>query len=248
MILNDAQKIYIGTQEVSKIIVRNIETFTSTVVPPEASFPTQNLLAFWKLADLTDSSPNGNNLVNTNNVQFVPGKIGNCAEWNSPKTVTQDLRCTNSSSLNFGTGNFTVSLWVYPFTFSNDPFKVICTNGSQNNGRILPFIEQAGNLRMIIDGSVPPETNVPISFNTWSHIVYTRNNGTVTVYLNNVNIGQFTHSSSIDGNFYMGLANDQIGSTSFQYEGRIDAVGIWNRALTQSEIDLLYNNGNGREP
>jgi hypothetical protein len=31
------------------------------------------------------------------------------------------------------------------------------------------------------------------------------------------------------------------------FEGSIDAIGIWNRALNSAEIALLYNNGNGIE-
>jgi hypothetical protein len=36
--------------------------------------------------------------------------------------------------------------------------------------------------------------------------------------------------------------NDQV------FNGKIDAVGLWHRALTQPEITALYNNGNGLEP
>jgi hypothetical protein len=32
------------------------------------------------------------------------------------------------------------------------------------------------------------------------------------------------------------------------FNGKIDAVGLWHRALTQPEITALYNNGNGLEP
>lgn len=34
MVLNDAQKIYIGTQEVSRVLVRDIQIFTTTITPP----------------------------------------------------------------------------------------------------------------------------------------------------------------------------------------------------------------------
>lgn len=33
MVLNDAQKIYIGTQEVSKVLVRDIQVFTTITAP-----------------------------------------------------------------------------------------------------------------------------------------------------------------------------------------------------------------------
>jgi hypothetical protein len=241
MIFDSVQKVYIGNQEVTKTLLQNIDLYTSA--PP---FPA-GAIAFWKLADLTDSSGNGNNLVNTNNVQFVAGKIGNCAQWNSPKTVSQMLS-RSDNSLNFGTGDFSCSFWVYPFTFTNDPFKNFCCHGSQMVGRLAPFIEQNGNLRFVTDLSVPSQINQSMSFNTWNHIAYTRSSGIVTVYLNNNNIGQFNYSSSIDSNFYIGLFNDQVGTTNLQFEGRMDAIGVWNRALTLQEIQTLYNNGNGLEP
>jgi hypothetical protein len=36
-------------------------------------------------------------------------------------------------------------------------------------------------------------------------------------------------------------------SISDNLEGQIDAVGIWNRALSDAEVAELYNNGTGLE-
>jgi hypothetical protein len=33
----------------------------------------------------------------------------------------------------------------------------------------------------------------------------------------------------------------------FQFAGKIDAIGIWDRALTTTEIGKLYNSGTGFE-
>lgn len=41
------------------------------------------------------------------------------------------------------------------------------------------------------------------------------------------------------------LIGGRILSDSRSFDGRIDEVGIWYRVLTQTDINFLYNSGNG---
>ena len=47
--------------------------------------------------------------------------------------------------------------------------------------------------------------------------------------------------SGEQSNIYLGYHD------SLKFIGSIDAVGIWNRALSDSEVAELYNNGTGLE-
>ena len=70
---------------------------------------TNNLLAFYKLDNTTDSSGNGNTLTNNGNVSFASGKIGNAAVFDG----TNNLQVTNPISEG---AEYSLAGWV---NFSN---------------------------------------------------------------------------------------------------------------------------------
>lgn len=203
------------------------------------------LRAFWRLSDLTDSSGNGQTLTNVGSVQFVSsGRVGNAAQWNSPKTVTQYLTRTVAGTWS---GNFSVSGWFFPRSFTNESFKIAYTFGSSNGARLAPYIEQNGNLRLITNTTVPAQINTPMGFNAWHHVVLVKSGSNVLVYLNGNYINQVSFTTTLSGTMFLGIGNDQTGGTTFLFEGQIDAFGVWSRALTALEVSTLFNSGNGLE-
>lgn len=85
----------------------------------------------------------------------------------------------------------------------------------------------------------------------WQHIVCVAkqtNPTTVTlsIYLNRVLVEEDTVSVSMG--YYSGSSNLLLGNGAESgFYGIIDNVTIHNKALSQVEIDWLYNNGDGRE-
>jgi uncharacterized protein YjdB len=79
------------------------------------------------------------------------------------------------------------------------------------------------------------------SFSTgiWYYVVMTRTDHTVKLYLNGKYIGSMTISGSDN------LSLSQIGFKGKSFKGTIDELGIWNRALTDADVSVLYNKGNG---
>ena len=235
MIFDSVQKVYIGNQEVTKALLQNIELYTSA--PP---FPA-GALAFWKLSDLTDSSGNGNNLVNTNSVQFVPGKIGNCAQFNG----SNYLSSSTGSAL---TNDFTISTWVNIDLSQIGPFGVILNISSiadglqmyvTSNGSILAYQEGIG-------GIIAQSSSNTVTSNTWNHIVFVRTSGTLTIFVNGAQVATSSTSVSYGSpNFRFGI---HYNTTADPVVGFVDATGVWNRALTTQERQTLYNSGNGIEP
>ena len=75
----------------------------------------------------------------------------------------------------------------------------------------------------------------------WYYIVGTWNGTNIKIYIN----GQLQDSElqgspvTKTGNWHIGLAG--LSTTPLYFPGLIDEVTIWNVALTQTEIDLLYN-------
>ena len=239
--LGDAQKFYLGNQEVSKMFLQNVEVFSFAV-----QFPTQNLLAFWRLADITDSSGNGNTLTNNGSVQFVAGKISNCAQFTGSNSIyLQDSTLTPAFNPNGPSGEFTVSCWIYPQSFSN--YQAFL--GSTTQGFII-HLDNAGNLYCNETISGDAQVNGILQLNQWQHIVFVKSvasgNKTKVYYNGNKVYDQNTNNI----NNYQSKTNVTLGNyggLNFPYNGRLDMVGLWNRELTQVEINQLYNNGLGLE-
>ena len=194
------------------------------------------LQAFYKLSDTSDSSGNNNTLTVNGNVQFASGKIGDAAGINGGKLT---------SSVNFQlNGEFTFSSWVY-LNDINTEYGLYGSNGQviaiyqgqvySNTGNGFVFIPdayvQAGEWTFITINTAPTISNIWI-------------NGTKTSF------------NADAGSFGLGITNISIGCILRDYNpatpdnslnGQIDAVGIWNRALTEGEVSALYNSGNGLE-
>lgn len=90
-----------------------------------------------------------------------------------------------------------------------------------------------------------------ISSGTWYHIVGTWDGTTINLYVNGTSDAtgvsfSGTLRSGGANNTYIGAdQNGGAGAPANFFDGAIDEVGIWNRALTGAEITQLYNGGSG---
>ena len=77
----------------------------------------------------------------------------------------------------------------------------------------------------------------------WHQIGYVYHSGTLTTYLDGtfVDSKAISYVTSANPTLYLGSARD-FGQ---KIRGKIDEFGVWNRALSDSEITQLYNMGAG---
>ncbi len=106
------------------------------------------------------------------------------------------------------------------------------------------FAVKDGKLRLWINDTEPSDTDTQALGNTtlqkdvWYHVAgtYNKSDGSLKVYVNGVLDGSGTNTAPIDyggASFWIGNANDK---SDLQFNGAIDEVRFFNRALTQSEI------------
>lgn len=81
--------------------------------------------------------------------------------------------------------------------------------------------------------------------NNWHNaiFIYNKNNSTLYLYVDGSLVNTFTNTtqwSSGANPTNIGCWNGIVGERGF-FDGKIDDVGIWNRALTTQEVTQLYN-------
>ena len=84
-------------------------------------------------------------------------------------------------------------------------------------------------------------SQVPINAGEWNHLVYRRESDSLELWINGVMASQV---SDIAGDEEVVMAKAWVGATSLNnefFEGLIDDLGVWQRALTQEEILALYD-------
>jgi len=86
----------------------------------------------------------------------------------------------------------------------------------------------------------------------WEHLLMTFDEDTIKIYLNgdekeSVTDAAFTDFVTASIPFAIGVPAFAKTSTNLKYQGLMMSPAIWDVALTQAEIDHLYNSGNGRQ-
>jgi hypothetical protein len=215
--------------------------------------PTTGLVGYWPFnGNANDESGNGNNGIVNGNVIITNDRnnIANSAfEWpntNSGFGSSSFISLPNLTS-QFQNGEFSISLWVnkYPNPISIDP-RIL---GIGESGLI--FNGNSSSIKVFLGIGLGTFTN-PIGDNQWAHIVFVNNgiSGQSYFYLNGILIHQITTTPSQN---IVSSSSDawELGRKSISafngFGGKIDDVGIWNRALTSQEITNLYNSANSNE-
>lgn len=148
-----------------------------------------------------------------------------------------DERVNAGTALLTGTGDFTISAWIY----STNPSRGGAIAGNYNYPNGLGGIEfyiWGGGLISYINGYLSGGT---INANTWYFVTETRQNGTVKLYINGTQVASGSQPSSIAGTHNFTLGNHPVTNIE-QFAGYMDEVRVYGRALSATEISYLYNN------
>ena len=188
-----------------------------------------------------------------NNITFVDGKIGECAQTNGN---SQYISLPNEVSVK-GRTQVSYSGWCFiEFTLSNE-FYIITEIANSNgytraafgvNAALLPF----AGVRTVATGDTGSFQKVtgtsPMSKSTWYFLcaVFDLSNGNIILYVNGVAVGSLTValSSFVDSDPYRIRIFEFDASVSGHV--RVDELGIWSKALSAAEVSELYNNGAGK--
>ena len=148
----------------------------------------------------------------------------------------------SSSKWAFGTGDFTLESWVY--RQSSTSYTHIFAFPSQST-MALKVENSTGHLYLYTSSwdnyNAPSGWTLPL--NTWTHVVFKREQGTGYAYLNSIlkqSKVSFTNSFSAQ------ILNIRNGYPGEFQQCRLGMSNIYNRALSDIEISTNYNSTRSR--
>lgn len=208
------------------------------------------LVAHYKMdGNAQDASGNGNHGAVQNGVTFAADRFGNAGKAASFDGVNGRIMVNNHASLNFSS-SFSSSFWVKMNVWAeaaNNARGIISKKPNDNSvGYVFykdGFYQSKINFRLKGNAAydyIPSNSNVII--NQWEFwtMVYNSTTGKVDIFKNGVldktlntgNIGNMTNSAPL----YIGFSETWTG----YFNGSIDDVRIYNRALSDAEVAALY--------
>ena len=227
----------------------NTATATNVSVTVSNSAPSGLLAAYGfnqgSGTTVADSSGNGLTGTISGATWTTGGKYGNALTFNGSSSYV-DLK--NPAALN-GTGSMTWAAWVKATSTPADDGQIIAkSNGT--TGWEFKTSPDTGSHTFAIQ--VSPASGTPVqrysttvrALNTWYHVagVYNATAKTLDIYVNGV-LDNGVLRGTIPAAQGLPNVNVNIGRRTggFYFGGQIDEVYIFNRALSQTEIQTIMN-------
>lgn len=240
----------------SVIITNPYGAITSSVavlnvrVPPPCEPVPPGLVSWWRgensVLDNWDSN-NGYLYSTYAPIRYFPGKVGLCFGYSYfPVPDSPSLRPTNG---------LTLQAWVYATNYSGS--RTILAKydnplATLTNGQSSYYLGATNGLvYFALSPNGAPRTNAfvltsrPLSANEWHLVVATYDGAALRVYVDGLLANQRTYSGGIfPGNQPLaigGLSTAQSPYSAYwPFNGLLDELAIYNRALSDSEIIALY--------
>ena len=222
-----------------------ISLATATMAQVPNYVPTNGLVGWWPFnGNANDESGNGNNGT-VNGASLTMDRQGNANSAYSFNGLTNSISVSNNPSICPQT-EISISFWFNLASYGN--YSHFLSKRLSNSA--FPYSSYA--FGQVIPGQISPygggiatsngSGNVngdTLVLNAWSFICLTYNGQNITLYEN----GLYKDTSSFSGNLIYSNLPLYFGTSSVPGQflnGKLDDIGIWNRALTVCEIQNLY--------
>jgi hypothetical protein len=219
------------------IAIFGLATISMAQVP--SYVPTNGLVGWWPFnGNANDESGNGNN-GSVTGALLTSDRNSNLNSAYSFDGNGDFINCGNSPTVNI-TGSVSISAWIYANNLSGDHGII----SKMNTGIATYELITGGNLFRWMDVGGFLWSN-SINPNQWIHVVSVFNSSSLlkSIYINGVlNTTSISLVSTIptnSDNLYIGAHQPSI-VPGWSWDGKLDDIGVWNRALTQQEITDLY--------
>ena len=224
--------------------------------------PTEGLVAYYPFnGNANDASGNGNhgtvngatlaNDQNGNDNKAYEFNVNESASWGSPQ---EEIEIDFSTSMN--SNLLSLSAWVNPREkpspyndrshsifgrweggVQNEIFRFVVGN---DNALYFQISDGNNNIENYSGGNVP--------YDSWTHVSAVLNEKNIKLYVNGQKVSDelFVNNINTTGNSDLTIASMPMSNgTWYFFDGHLDEMGYWNRALSEQEIQNLYTSSNG---
>jgi len=212
--------------------------------PLATNAPDNQILWLAGDGDALDLSGNGNNGTLQNGTGFTVGKVGQGLTFDGGD---DQITIPDNANQNGGT-NLTIEAWINPTSLPHggtilqkrtsgniggyvfEPTQP--SGGGQPNG--LQFVIMIGGVYSFLNPANVVQPNV------WQHVAATYDGAFMRIYVNGVEVANKPQTGAIDNVAApVVIGRNVVGSNAFQ--GKIDEISVYNRALTAAEIQSISN-------
>ncbi|MDZ4286125.1 MAG: LamG-like jellyroll fold domain-containing protein, partial [Candidatus Sungbacteria bacterium] len=217
--------------------------------------PPSGLVSWWSAdivsgATVSDIS-DGNNGTIAGGVTTISMEVGDAFQFDGS---SGRISMGNPANLNFGTGSFSLETWFNWDGRGTSANNIIRKSNYPVTGPGSGYWLRigGGTLEFSVGATTGPEgqslITAPISSGTWHHVVAVRDSSpAIKLYIDGKSEGTILRhtpgtESSSEAPFTLGAWDDRFGVTEF-FHGQVDDVSVYNRGLTASEVQDLFESG-----
>ena len=228
------------------IAVATLGLTTATMAQVPSYVPTNGLVGFWPFnGNANDESGNGNNGT-VNGATLTSDRNGNQNKAYLFDSLYDHIIIPDAQSLCLLNTNFTFNSWILPY---DNGFHIIWYKGYSTGNDMLKYFFGWENDKFSYHLNGPGLSTGIWAYSTtipdinWQMGTIVKLVDTIKFYINGSFVNQTVISNPVSNTtgYDVLIGSNEPLSTSGWWNGKLDDIGIWNRALTQQEITDLYN-------
>jgi len=205
----------------------------------------EDLIHYYKFDDVTGSDTNATDELNlqNNNFTVILGNFSSAGAINRMLNYSETGYMNGSSQFNAeitGNHNRTINFWSYTQASTADTSGIFGWGGTGAKQGF--YVLLIGNKYAFYDYINTIDSGITTHPSWLMHTVTTNGTG-VKYYINGTQVGSLSNNALTTTATEMFIGRRlEIGSADW-YNGTMDELAIWNRTLSDSEIDDLWNSG-----
>lgn len=211
---------------------------------------TKGLIAYWKCNDPAGSTVLKDSLGKNNGMIFGAVTDSGVDSTGLRFSGTDDyavVEIPEKSALNFGTDDFTISLWIKPQIYKtitdSTRFDIISSGITKESGFTISIYRKSFGAYIGQFKNDSYDSTFDASENKWRHIVLVRKNSTVELYVNASKVQSYTNDNDIStkGVLKIIIADDASTRKDNEFPGIIDEIKIFTTSWDIAKIRSDYN-------
>lgn len=209
--------------------------------------PSTGLVGWWPFnGNANDESGTGNDGT-ANGPTLTPDRFGNNDQAFDFNGISDYIEIANDPTLDLE-NQLSISAWINTNDFVQPQYIINKSTNGTSDSWLMDLSANPVNeseIRLIVGGittNLPYSNPVITTNNIWYHVVCTYDLQSVRFYVDGTLVNSFpaTTNTPVNTNsVYIGAPFDPINNPA-TFDGTIDDIGVWNRALTDAEVTGLY--------